>query len=71
MTCKNITHSIRESFYFPDVTEEDFVRISGSLNGKESTGIDDLHLFTKKMCPIYNKVSILNYKDDNENRHIS
>jgi hypothetical protein len=56
LTSNNKTHSIRGSFYLPEVTEEDLVRIICNLKSKKSFWVDGITAFsTKKMSPIYNK----------------
>jgi hypothetical protein len=62
LTSNNITNNIRDSFYLPEVTEEDLLRIIVNLKSKKSTGIDGISRFTKKMCLIYIKASTRNYK---------
>jgi hypothetical protein len=50
LTSDNITNNIRDSFYLPEVTEENLLRIIGSLKSKKSTGIDGISPFLLKRC---------------------
>jgi hypothetical protein len=50
LTSDNIAHSIRESYFPPQVTEEDLLRITGSIKRKKSTGIGDICPFLIERC---------------------
>jgi hypothetical protein len=50
LTSNNITNNIMDSFYLPEVTEEDLLRIIGSLKSKKSTGIDGISPILLKRC---------------------
>jgi hypothetical protein len=59
LTSNNITNWIRDSFYLPEVTEEDSLIIIGSLKSKKSTGIDGISPFLLKRCNSYMTKSLL------------